>query len=499
MHRIRRQILELELPREAGALALQQRAGRVFQERVLPQLEAIFDRIAPPGRFVRIERLEVELGLLPESEWERSFVEACVRQIVRQVEESVFLLSDQEEPTAEVLAPEQRAMEVFRHFLETGVLPWYAKGMAIRALETLLAPMFEQHGFAGNEDIRVFLRQKPNVLQRLAWQFSPAFSEKVVERVLELPSGWIRALETALVQKAGLPAPAIRSARLYRALFQLEGSEWRQADPAVLALGQSAAALVFEAILLGKPLPSAANPLTDARKPTKPAQGPSETDAHPKRGQAAPLPKPLERPQRPLLMEEAPSEVLRPPSDQVERPKKKQAPVNPDVFQGLAVENAGLSLLGPYLPTFLGHLQLVENNAFVSEASQTKAVHLLHFLASGQENPEEPALLLPKILCGMLIEDPVPMDLNLTETEREESVALLEAVVRNWPALKNTSPDGLRGAFLQRKGQIAWQDARQCWLLQVERQSQDLLLDRLPWTISVVKLPWMEGVLAVEW
>ena len=59
MHRIRRQILELELPREAGALALQQRAGRVFQERVLPQLEAIFDRIAPPGRFVRIERLEV--------------------------------------------------------------------------------------------------------------------------------------------------------------------------------------------------------------------------------------------------------------------------------------------------------------------------------------------------------------------------------------------------------------------------------------------------------
>ena len=91
------------------------------------------------------------------------------------------------------------------------------------------------------------------------------------------------------------------------------------------------------------------------------------------------------------------------------------------------------------------------------------------------------------------------MELIITPTEKEEASALLEAVVRNWPALKSTGPDGLRGAFLQRTGQISWQEARQCWLLQVERQPQDLLLDRLPWTISVVKLSWMGGMVQVEW
>jgi hypothetical protein len=169
------------------------------------------------------------------------------------------------------------------------------------------------------------------------------------------------------------------------------------------------------------------------------------------------------------------------------------------LLQGVSVENAGLVLLAPYLPAFLGHLALLENNRFVSESALQHALYLLHFLATGEAFAEEPALLLPKILCGLAPDAPIPPSEGLPEEMRMEANALLEAVVRNWPVLKNTSADGLREAFLQRPGQLLWQEAQERWLVRVERRAHDLLLEQLPWTISMVKLGWMEEMVVVEW
>jgi hypothetical protein len=64
--------------------------------------------------------------------------------------------------------------------------------------------------------------------------------------------------------------------------------------------------------------------------------------------------------------------------------------------------------------------------------------------------------------------------------------------------LRNTSPDGLRGTFLIRSGKLCLRDGGD-WSLQVESNSFDILLDQLPWGISMIKLPWMEKMLWVEW
>ena len=37
------------------------------------------------------------------------------------------------------------------------------------------------------------------------------------------------------------------------------------------------------------------------------------------------------------------------------------------------------------------------------------------------------------------------------------------------------------------------------WLLQVERATHDVLLDRVPWGLSIVRLPWMPRLLQVQW
>ena len=42
-------------------------------------------------------------------------------------------------------------------------------------------------------------------------------------------------------------------------------------------------------------------------------------------------------------------------------------------------------------------------------------------------------------------------------------------------------------------------DADGDWLLRVEARTVDILLDQLPWGVSLVKLPWMDRLLRVEW
>lgn len=484
MHRIRRQILELELPREAGAYALQQRAGRIFREQVLPRLELIFDRIAPSDRYIRIERLEVNVGNLPESHWERHFLEACVQQIIKGVETHSFDLSDAGVSPASILKPEERAMDVFLYFLENGIFPWYAKGMTVHALEEILMPVFKTR--TANADTRVHsvLRRKPDMLRRLAWQFSPTFSQMVVEAALPLLPRWIS--ESAQIQAGGVHAANDKQwlARLYIALFQMPAGTWQQTQPTAWPTQETAVKNILETLLLTNHLPATTKQTAPVSKPSAgmTTEGTTAQPAFTTTGDD------VQPPSSPGTV--APKQPARTPA---------AATACADIFRGISAEYAGLVLLGPYLPAFFGHLQLVQDDAFISEETQIKAVHLLHFLAVGQESPEEPVLTLPKILCGMALETAIPAEVILSDAEREEATALLEAVVRNWPALKNTSVDGLRQAFLQRTGQIVWQENRQCWLLQVEKQSHDLLLDRLPWTISVIRLPWMEGMVQVEW
>jgi len=88
--------------------------------------------------------------------------------------------------------------------------------------------------------------------------------------------------------------------------------------------------------------------------------------------------------------------------------------------------------------------------------------------------------------------------IELTAAEEEEASALLNAVVGHWDALRDTSADGLRASFLARAGKLSERSDGD-FLLQVEAQSFDILLERLPWSISIVKLPWMARQLWGEW
>ena len=74
---------------------------------------------------------------------------------------------------------------------------------------------------------------------------------------------------------------------------------------------------------------------------------------------------------------------------------------------------------------------------------------------------------------------------------------MLQAVIEQWTVLKNTSVEGLREGFLQRKGKLFSKNDN--LHLQAETNSIDVLLDQLPWNLSMIKLPWMKRILRLEW
>ena len=163
----------------------------------------------------------------------------------------------------------------------------------------------------------------------------------------------------------------------------------------------------------------------------------------------------------------------------------------------LYINHAGLVLVHPYLYGFFNNLGLLQGKQFKSVFSQSKAIHLLHYLACGELNPEEHELGLAKILCAYPLSKPIEKEIYLDPKELEEVEYLLEDVIKNWGALGKASPDGLREGFLGREGKLT--QLSNGWKVWVERKGIDILLDRLPWGMGIIMLPWTEQMLQVEW
>ena len=161
------------------------------------------------------------------------------------------------------------------------------------------------------------------------------------------------------------------------------------------------------------------------------------------------------------------------------------------------IDNAGLVILWPFLERFFERLGLVTAQRFQDLPAMQRAVGLLQYLASADPSPSEYLLPLNKVLCGMALDAVWALDPPLTEAETEECNTLLSAVIAHAPILHNMSLQGLRGTFLLRQGVLSARDG--AWLLRVQRETYDVVLDRFPWSIAWVKLPWMSTLLRVEW
>lgn len=163
----------------------------------------------------------------------------------------------------------------------------------------------------------------------------------------------------------------------------------------------------------------------------------------------------------------------------------------------IAVKNAGIVLLNTYVPMLFERLQLLFERKFRSASAQNDAVHYLQYVVTGRSKTEESFLPLNKVLCGFPVAHPVTDGIAVTDEQRTLIEGLVRAATGYWPAIGETSIDGFRGNWLVRDGLLSEEEDR--WELTVEKRPYDMLINKSPFSFSIIRYPWMEKPLHVTW
>ena len=162
------------------------------------------------------------------------------------------------------------------------------------------------------------------------------------------------------------------------------------------------------------------------------------------------------------------------------------------------IDDAGLVLLHPFLTAYFTQLQLIDKEKqFKTIEDQKRAVHLLKHLSGDEAAHYSHRLALEKMMCGLPPDFPMEHEFQITEEERQESEAMIASLCQYWRPLNGTSMAGLQHSFLLRHGTIEQSD--EAWIVRVEGNAMDILLEDLPWEISTIVFPWMEPMILVEW
>ena len=92
------------------------------------------------------------------------------------------------------------------------------------------------------------------------------------------------------------------------------------------------------------------------------------------------------------------------------------------------INNAGLVLFNPFFEHLFSKLQFIEKNKFRSSRHQQKAIQLVSYLQSGISDFPEYSLVLPKLVCNYPFSSPVTKSSLLSYEEMMEGDNLLLAV-----------------------------------------------------------------------
>lgn len=161
------------------------------------------------------------------------------------------------------------------------------------------------------------------------------------------------------------------------------------------------------------------------------------------------------------------------------------------------IRNAGMVIIATYAQRLFSLLELTKDGQFTSDAAAERAVHLLQYAVTGASATPEYQLALNKLLCGIHGGLPIVPGIDITDKEKDTIEQMLNGVIAHWKALGKTSIGGLRQTFLQREGQLHFEE--EAWHLQIPSAIFDMLLDRLPWSFAMIKFPWMPHPLKVTW
>jgi hypothetical protein len=534
LHIIQKQVIDIILPNATVALEWEATQRRDFATLINKQLERCFDDYDKNGNHLIIERLDIDLGIFTTNDLREEMPGRLYSKLYKILEHSKESITGirttesyySETPNADrFYSGLQGELEALFVFLDKGHLPWWGSELAnwdenwLRSLSENEIGRFRNFLSAGDE--------KP--VKRLTTQFNDSFIDQLLHRfgVTEEAANTWHWLETVLknlkdivdssgksysegifqaYQKFLLPA-VVRTK--YWVSWISHAVDKTETPVLHKLFNNSPEALeIISSVIKSKH--SDDNPELHGKIPSlwekeisaiiqrlqkkQNIEHPNEA-AH-KQTLSAEETEPEVEDKELLQIPGTETGTIEKSKDILSKLEDKKTKTGSEE-EAIFVSNAGLIILHPFLPELFRHCGWLEKNTFINEYTQTTAIYALHYLATGETVIPEHQLMFPKFLAGMdqeaLLEPVEP----LNDKEQVACNQLLEEVLKHWKPSRNTSPQGLREAYLQRNGKL--EHIYSGWHLTIEQKTLDILLSKLPWGISLIKFPWMPQMLTVTW
>jgi hypothetical protein len=453
-HLVNQLRIEIHCPSEEQALQLRHTFGLALQQQIEVVIDRVCSRYIAEDEWIRLDKLELDLGTFSMHTFYQTFADIFSGKFEEALVQKIASI-----PLDERQESIQRSqVELLHFFLLTGTMPWWADEQSLD-LNAIVSEQMQKH----TERFIAFLQRNrfnKNLWRRIALQLNPDERYKIITAIPVLP-------EVMKVYKAWTEMIL----KQYRSLV----SNVNQTD---ILLGN----IVLENV----PAFSEGNVAKQVQSIFERSISRIFTKASQQELQdvANTLPSIIAQNESALpAITDARLSSL--PGDPVPGAEKYIS------------RYAGAVLLAQFLRPFFQKINLLDGVAWKNKAAQYKAVQLIRFLCTGEQHTPEYSLVLEKLLCGVPIEEPIPLDAALQQEELDETLVLLSAIIEHWQVLRNTSIDGLRNSFLIRDGNIS--RSGEHWLLQVERKTMDVLLEKLPWGYTTIALPWNNYLIYVEW
>ena len=163
----------------------------------------------------------------------------------------------------------------------------------------------------------------------------------------------------------------------------------------------------------------------------------------------------------------------------------------------IVIQNAGLIILWPFFFRLFDKCGFIIDKEFKDEESLQKGILLTQYLVTGSTEFNENELVLNKILCGAPQFMNVDVTLEVDEVYLDLCESLLKGVLKNWEKLSNSSVQTLRETFLIREGIL--RPVELDYKLNVIKGTFDMLIETIPWNISIIQTTFMKNKITVDW
>lgn len=506
-HIIRKQNLNVHASVH-DAFALKRKMELMMTE-ISPKMNSLFDELVSENEWLQIDKLDISINDISENDLGEELLKKILKGIREKIEASKFdisLMDVNEIKPFEHPSIHQKTILAFIFFLKNGMFPWWFEPTSHAAIEEKFLWAFSDVP-AATSNVPTLSNALKNDVSRA--RLAEQFSEKLFLRIVQLLSTNVSnnlfaemelirpilhqiAQEQLIDHEKSLKKVYLRSNSV---LLQLLSEVNSYSTPTILEIWIKSFLAEIQQVTrstieLKLHQHKILHPYLEANKiSNRPGTFKTENKSQPEMvsDKTVELSKEVTKD----FKAEAYREFSENESERL--PDISLADLL-ETTEGSVVANAGLIIIAPFLPELFKNLGISENNQ-LTDINQ--AIAIMHYIVHGNLEYREYDVLLCKVLCGLENNEHIELINQLPGNCTDEVEQMLSTIISYWTALKNTTPDGLREGFLSRNGKLSHRFDE--WFLLVEKQTVDVLLLQLPWTIGFIKLPWMNKMLKVEW